>query len=481
MSDRLKDQLTRLGETTPELTLPPDLWRRGRRAYRRTQAMLVLAMITVLAGSLAGFGLLWDSARVPSPADLVPPDRAPTVAAPAATTLGVPNRIYAVPWRAGDRLQKDLAVGRTAVAFVTRSGIPVVVDAADGSYSPLQLPGMTPGDAIDRAELTDANWLALSPDGRKLAYGGAGNPFEGGYEVRVVDLMSGQVTTIDLPNPRTEVRAVSWSPNSQWLVGFSPRSRGSVSSVTLDLPAVRVNVGEARADRIPVKAHDRALAVTDDGVVVILAGTELRTWTPEKQEAIPTPVRVVFGTTAAISSAGELAVGSSPVRFSYDYTTPRVFALDGEAREGFTLPKESPSGRTLFYRPLGWLDQTRALFLASTDERGQPEVVVASRSNGYPKAQPPRVMRVDDRQLASFTIATDLMSDGALTVERAEPDWPTSALFRLELIALAAGAGALGLRWAVTRRRRLSSWRMPSRRRRGPPDKADLPQTHTRR
>ena len=479
MSDRLKDQLTRLGDSAPEITLPPDLWRRGRRAFRRTQAMIVLAMVTLLAGSLAGVGLLWDSTRVPSPADLVPGEM-PSATAPAATRLGVPNRIYAVPWRAGDRLQDDLAVGRAAVAFVTRNGIPVVVNAADGSYSPLRLPGMTPGDALDRAELTDANWLALSPDGRKLAYGGAGNPFEGGYEVRVVDLMSGQVTMIDLPNPRTEVRAVSWSPNSQWLVGISPRSRGSVSSVTLDLPAVRVNVGEARADRIPVKTHDRALAVTDDGVVVILAGTELRTWTPEKQDAIPTPLRVVFGTTAAISSGGELAVGSSPDRFSYDYTTPRVFALDGEVRESFTVPTESPSGDTLFYRPLGWLDSSRALFLVSTEERALLHVIVASRKDN-PTAQPPRVMRVDDPQLASFTIATDLMSGVGLTVERAEPDWPPSALFRLGLVALAVGAGALGLRWAVSHRRRLSSWRMPSRRRRGPPDKGDLPQTHTRR
>src|SRR5215218_723076 len=155
MNDQLRDLLIRVADDAPAPRPDPTLWRRARRARARRRALVVgaVAVTVAVVSTVTVQGLRPSSAPDPAPD---PPER----------------HVFAVHGVVGDgdlRLERDLAVGQ-ATAVVTNDTQVFVITAADGAYHRLRLPGYDPslhnGSQID----ADGPGVALSPDGRRLAY-----------------------------------------------------------------------------------------------------------------------------------------------------------------------------------------------------------------------------------------------------------------------------------------------------------------------
>ncbi|GGU23270.1 WD40 repeat domain-containing protein [Nocardioides albus] len=210
MTDQqLRDELHRIAEAAPEAYVPADIFVRGRRAHRRSVVIAIGAIsaaIAFIAGSVA-LSPTRDSAEI---------DPARGYAG-----LAVADTLYAAPtWLAesedgrythADDLEQDLAIGVGAIAYVqpaedSNTAVPVVVDADDGDYHPLDLPdfiGLDPYWENGIGEGFGHRPLALSTDGRQLAWAwGRGRsapedaPVPGG--VRVADLTTGNVVEWNL-------------------------------------------------------------------------------------------------------------------------------------------------------------------------------------------------------------------------------------------------------------------------------------------
>ena len=155
MSDQLRNLLSRVADDAPAPLPDPTLWRRARRARTRNRALAVGAVAATIAviATVAVQGQRLSSD--PDPAPKPPEDRLISV--------------HGVVDDGGLRLARDLAVGR-ATAVVTNATDVFVITAADGAYHRLRLPGYDP--ALHDGRLHDAErpGVALSPDGRRLAY-----------------------------------------------------------------------------------------------------------------------------------------------------------------------------------------------------------------------------------------------------------------------------------------------------------------------
>src|SRR5829696_2145771 len=188
MSDQLRDLLSRVADDAPASRPDPHLWRCARRARTRNRVLAVGAVAVTVAViatvAVQGQRLSKDPDLAPKP-----PEHHLT-------------SVHGVAGDGGLRLERDLAVGR-AIAVVTNDTDVFVITAADGAYHRLRLPGYDP-DLHDGSLLdTERPGLALSPDGRRLAYAWhAPIPtdvpaWEEDYHVpsgvRVLDLTSGGV------------------------------------------------------------------------------------------------------------------------------------------------------------------------------------------------------------------------------------------------------------------------------------------------
>ena len=155
MSDQLRDLLSRVADDAPAPLPDPTLWRRARRARTRNRALAVGAVAATIAviATVAVQGQRLSSDPDPAPK---PPEHRLT-------------SVHGVVGDGGLRLERDLAVGQ-ATAVVTNDTDVFVITAADGAYHRLRLPGYDP--ALHDGSLDDAErpGVALSPDGRRLAY-----------------------------------------------------------------------------------------------------------------------------------------------------------------------------------------------------------------------------------------------------------------------------------------------------------------------
>ncbi|WP_205473175.1 hypothetical protein [Nocardioides sp. SYSU D00038] len=477
-AEELREQLARIGDRAPVADVPPDTWARGRRSLRRARlatAGAVVAAVTVVAGLVA-----WLPAR-----DAEPPvaDR---------SSLGVPDRIELPPERMSDRssddswtreeVSDDLAVGVGAAAFVTPFGLPVVVDAADGSHHLLDLPDFA-GNAslVAHGLFSDRLALELSPDGTRLAYAYAeigpesdSAPIPSG--VRVVDLGDGSVRTIPVVGGEgVVVTDVGWSPSGSWLVWrgaqLSSWTSGSMGGVERDV-AGRVAPGAVASDRIRLPSGNASVtaAIDDRGTVVLSGDAAVRLVFPESP---PVGVTETDDVIVREPSFSVHVAWRGPVvhdvRLTDDaqehvvashVTSPGFDQPMEAARRPFPFPQET-SGRPLAV--LGWVDDEH--LLVRVGQEGEPAVgslgelaVVGPGGPDLPGTY--RVVGELDEGLPRLSVATDLVTVDHPTVERPAPDWPWSE----ERISLTIGlgvAGALSVLWLLRR-----GWRVWLARRR---------------
>ena len=230
MSDQLPGLMSRIADQAGQVPNDPTLWDRARRARRDRRRLraaaagaLVLALLAVL--TVAGLG----TDRVADPPPVEQPDNQ-------RHGPGIPSTIHGVSGTGGLELERDLGVGQAAVALSTSSGV-FVVTAADGAYHRVRLAGFHP--ELHSAALAG---LALSPDGRRLAWTWQGPPGPDGSDyawgLRVADLTTGDVRKVRaavsfnagvLSNPR-------WSPDGRYVVMDEVFGVGQVDGVWVPPP-----------------------------------------------------------------------------------------------------------------------------------------------------------------------------------------------------------------------------------------------------
>ncbi|MFC7726415.1 hypothetical protein ACFQW6_14990 [Nocardioides sp. GCM10028917] len=202
MSTDLREELDALARTQT-FSPDPSAWDRGRRARRRTRVAAGAAAVAVVA-VIAGAGALVMRPSPVGPAGSTVPDGA------------IPSRIT----EPDGPVVTDLAVGSASVAYVDGFdfGQPVLVSATTGKAVHVELPDFPEIDRRTMDEWFHGPWLALSPNGRWLAYP-AGTSVEQRGDVRtlstgwyrVVDLSTGETRLIDPPPGTGTPRAISWT------------------------------------------------------------------------------------------------------------------------------------------------------------------------------------------------------------------------------------------------------------------------------
>ena len=241
----LHDQLERLAGTAPRPGIDHAVWERGR-ALRRRDRLVTSAVVVVMVLVVGGLASL-----------VLGPPRAVAPANETVPAGAIPRRIYDVPADADLPLETDLAIGQGSVAFVSSSGLPIVVGASDGAHHSLELPHWG-ADSV----------LAISPSGDRLAWlserGAAGAP-----ALRVLTLRTGEIGTGGGSHDAAlRPTAVSWSPNGNALAWLGEQPRGS-------LHGIRLREGGPPSTRVVSSDEDGlvGVAVADDGRLALGTGS----------------------------------------------------------------------------------------------------------------------------------------------------------------------------------------------------------------
>jgi hypothetical protein len=455
MTDRLRAALSEIAETAPALHVSVDTWDRARRSRRRGTLAASAAVIAVVV-SAAGLGMTTTHRTSPAYASGQPP--------------ALPSRLYAVPDGITPTGDGGLAVGQASIAFATGSGVPVVVDAHDGGYHALDLPGYV-GVSTPLAFVLGPV-LALSPDGRSLAY-----PFVTGVRadgtvrasgIRVLDLITGTLRTSDLGSPDLgrEVRSLAWSPDSRWLAW----SGKGVASWRPDTPTYRGTfygrIPPGTTDTTPLpgpRDANTAMAIDDDGRLALLTTSRLRLVISSGQisrRPVAMPGAVMNGGSetprmAFSPSGGSLAIPATDpehhVRVIVDPATGRVRQRP--------VRGTGPDGATM--EPLGWAGPDRPVFLVSPRSGSDTSSRAIAVVGGWPAGASPSytvVSTMDGLVPERLSIAVDLLADGRETRDFPPPTWPSTSgdgsRIWLAGFGLTGLGGLGGITWLAVRRRR---------------------------
>ncbi|MEU4452098.1 hypothetical protein AB0F44_12245 [Nocardioides sp. NPDC023903] len=299
---KLRDELSRIADTTPALRVPDGLYARGRRIHRRSVAIVAASVTAAVALIIVGFTGIPDRQS-----DIEPAERN--------GDLAVPKMVETAPewlteldglgaYAHADVMEDDLDLGVGAVAYVRSSSdengsVPVVVDAATGGYHVLDLPGFV-GKEVRGQPSHSA--LALSPDGSHLAWAWADpadsdtTPRPAG--VKVADLTTGDVRTWNVSaqhDAAVYVHNLEWSTNGQWLLwqGWQMRSWRDASFETETSRAGGIGLGDdgflftdessAEADQQNRElglSREVEWAISDDGTIARLIESRVITQAP---------------------------------------------------------------------------------------------------------------------------------------------------------------------------------------------------------
>lgn len=444
MTQELRDLMHRVADSAPPVTVGEDTWARARRARRRELvAAPVLALALLLGAVTVGLPGGW----LPGRSDVAP-------AAPEDAGSGaVPEHVYAVPdgleqRREDDRWsdpREDVSVVRRASAgYVTSNGGAVLVSARDGVHHRVDLPGFN-----DRwvGMHEDGPVLAVSPDGRRIAYFWRERVPDGGPRVpsgiRVLDLGSGKGKAYPLPGGvGVRVSGIGWSPDSGYLVyrvAVLDRldASGGFSTSDYGLERLDVDTGERTALPRRIARVSGAVAVSGDGVVAVAAGTTLFTWSPDRAPQVLTrelPADL-SGASAWSPSGRWVALGSVLPTDGVTVASPHADVVDSQ---GGSDP--------LSIQVLGWVG--RDYVAAVRHPASWDEATIDLLPVGAGRA---RTVGVVDTgvQLDSFTVATGLMSPGRPTVQFDPPAWGRDGTWWWVgggVLVLMAGAAAIVVR-----------------------------------
>lgn len=243
---RLRELLDDATSLAPSSDLDPAvLWRRGRRANRRSAALVALGIAVVLVAA----GLMWVTASgvVGRP---VPPANPSTH-----QTVRFPEHVYAIPSHTATTADAG-PIG--PLAFIgsaqhvgfwpwERSDMLYGVSGVDGTYRFLSLPGF---DGCSKASFSSV--CALSPNGRWLSYsyGHVAHRHLASTGFAVYDTVTGHVQRFSFDTPHgVWVEWVTWSPDStQVAVGLA---RVGPPNGAAPMRARMIDVGTGRIWAIP--------------------------------------------------------------------------------------------------------------------------------------------------------------------------------------------------------------------------------------
>lgn len=450
MSQEFRDLLLRAAESAPPVRVDEGLWRRARRARRRR---LILAPVVAAAVMVGVLGIAWQGSSLLAGADRFGP--AAGRAEPA-----VPSRVYPVPDHldgvSGDEWtyprEDTLEVGRAAVALTTQAGAPVVVSALDGSYHLLDLPGLQRGASFRFED----GVVALSPDGRRLAYTWNEAPFAGDDRVyapsgvRIADLTTGEVES-------HQVRAgfgvfahgFSWSSDGRYLaynMQIASRSQsGTGGTGNVFVERLDTTTGE-RLEATGVPMTDHPPAVTDAGTVVAGSGTTIWTWRPD-QGTTEADLLESGQWRGSLMSIGTLP-GSERILVSAGLEYSRLFSGTPDDPESF----ERISAGAPRLTPAGPVGRDRQAVLEQTDAGTTLWTIRATGPLLNDRSAD--LVQVEQSPGAHYSFATRLLRRP--TRDFPAPDWPLSTEHKLlRGVAMAVAAGLLGaLGWRFRRRRR---------------------------
>jgi hypothetical protein len=466
MTDQqLRDELSRIAETAPELRVPDGLYTRGRRVHRRSVAIVtasVTAAVTLIIVGVFGFP---DRQSDIEPAernvDLAVPEYVETAPEWLAELDGLGSYAHA------DALEDDLDISTGAVAYVRTNGnqngsVPVVVDATEGDYHVLDLDGFV-GKQV-RGKPSDSA-VALSPDGRHLAWGwadppgGDSAPRPGG--VKVADLTTGAVRTWDVTaqqNAAVYVHNLEWSTNGRWLLwqGWQMRSwegrtfdaetsiAGSIGLEDDGFLFADQRTADADAQNREVGlSRELEWAISDNGTIARLGDGDVLTQAPGADLESQPLTTLTSGTYIGLSFRG------AELNVIKRLGGTEVIPLDGRTPGLMVAVSE-------YSRLMGWID-TDPIFQVDVGDG-----LVGNHQFWAPDGETSLVAM--DRSIAEgATIAYRLIDPGAIkaTVVRPDPTWPEpSSGLGLPMFGLIITAGfALLLAPFVVRRRQFSAAR----------------------
>ncbi len=370
----LRTTLHLLAESTTPLPVEDGLWQRGQAARRRGQALAVAAVLTLIV-SVGGIATV-----------LTTTDREARTASTEVVAGGaIPSTIVDIP----DDLDTttDLALGQGSVAFISATQEPVLITATDGVPRRLALPGWVPDGA---------QALALSPDGRRLAWQAGDDEDTGRAVIGVVELGTGVMSRYELgPDARLRLRELSWSPDSTWVAWIGD-----------DMPSAyvgRLRPGSiATTDHATLRGNIQDVAVDSDGTLVLSRPSGGLFGLDETDR----PVRL----TTAKAGAGRfspdgrhLALRTSPLdaTLTLDTTTQEVLEHPFPA-DTFAA---SPTG------PLGWLDNRLQLLMVRDMTTGAGELVVTTSEVDDTSTWRRSVGSVDPAIATTVSMAVDLVPD----------------------------------------------------------------------
>lgn len=259
MTAQLREELDALADTH-SFSPDPAAWDRGRRARRRGRVVAVAAVL-VLVASVGGLAAAWTSREPVAPAGRVDGG-------------AIPSQIEKPT---GDTVT-DLAFGPASVAYVDSDARPVLVSATTGEVRHVELPDFPGADAFEVfADFRTGSWLALSPDGTRLAYPTAtpmerepGQVFVQTPWYRTVDLVTGKSELLEPPPCGATPWSMTWTPDERIAIDVMGRASFELENPGVVSCAVHGSTGAPSAKPLPgVTAPDGTISAT-------FAGTDLR-------------------------------------------------------------------------------------------------------------------------------------------------------------------------------------------------------------
>jgi hypothetical protein len=371
----------------------------------------------------------------------------------------MPDHIYAVPGNVvatSDRL----AVGRVAATLLSDRGLPVAVSAVDGRYHVLRLPGF-----LGASLASDPVSLAVSPDGRQLAYTWQGAlPERSGAHVpsgiRVVDTATGRIRSYPVPGGvGATCGALSWSENALYLVSLCTidntlDQHGDSGVENIE----RLSMVDGSVGEVPMPYQDGGLAVANNGDVADASGDTIYFWSNASSlHSAPVPhqfqVTLPHGAAPATSvqiENSQVATGSVTVVAGSSILRGRPGITSGAfgLRHWTTLARAGVQGNDAVI-----LGEVRpGVTAVMISEPGGNHVVTFGPSGS-------RVSRVEvdgSPHLSDYSFATALLQSPTRSTPK--PDWPIdwrsyTTPFIVALVLL-AGLGLVFVRLFRARRKR---------------------------